>query len=64
MHYVNGDIILDADEARRFQYLLRHPNVEEVQKKLKACNDALAEMNYRENEDGTTSFDIGVDIEE
>lgn len=25
MHYVNEDIILDADEARRFQYLLRHP---------------------------------------
>ena len=64
MHYVNGDIILDADEARRFQYLLRHPNVEEVQKKLKACSDALAEMNYRENEDGTTSFDIAIDIEE
>lgn len=62
MHYVNGDIILDADEARRFQYLLRHPNVEEVQKKLKDCNDALAEMNDRENEDGTASFDI--DIEE
>ena len=64
MHYVNGDIILDADEARRFQYLLRHPNVEEVQKKLKACNYALAEMNYRENEDGTTSFDIDINIEE
>ena len=64
MHYVNGDIILDANEAKRFQYLLRHPNVEEVQKKLKACNDTLAEMNYRENEDGTTSFDIDIDIEE
>lgn len=64
MHYVNGDIILDADEAKRFQYLLRHPNVEEVQKKLKACNDALTEMNYRENEDGTTSFDIDIDIKE
>lgn len=35
MHYVNGDIILDADEARRFQHLLRHPNVEEIQRKLK-----------------------------
>lgn len=64
MHYVNNDIILDTDEARRFQYLLRHPNVEEVQKKLKACSDALAEMNYRENEDGTSSFDIDIDIEE
>lgn len=64
MHYVNGDIILDADEARRFQYLLRHSNVEEIQKKLKACNDALAEMNYRGNEDGTTSFDIDIDIKE
>lgn len=64
MHYVNGDIILDADEARRFQYLLRHPNVEEIQKKLKACGEALAEMNYRENEDGTTSFDIDIDIKE
>lgn len=63
MHYVNSDIILDADEARRFQYLLRHPNVEEVQRKLKACNDALAEMNYRENEDGTASFDIDIDFE-
>lgn len=64
MHYVNGDIILDADEARRFQYLLRHPNVEEIQKKLKDCGEALAEMNYRENEDGTTSFDIDIDIKE
>lgn len=62
MHYVNGDIILDADEARRFQHLLRHPNVEEVQRKLKACNDALAEMNYRESEDGTTSFDIDIGV--
>lgn len=64
MHYVNSDIILDADEARRFQYLLRHPNVEEVQRKLKACSEALAEMNYRENEDRTTYFDIDIDIEE
>lgn len=63
MHYVNDDIILDADEARRFQYLLRHPNVEEIQRKLKACNEALAEMNYQENEDGTSSFDIDIDIE-
>ena len=63
MHYVNSDIILDADEARRFQYLLRHPNVEEIQRKLKACNDALAEMNHQENEDGTSSFDIDIDIE-
>lgn len=63
MHYVNGDIILDADEARRFQHLLRHPNVEEIQRKLKACNEALAEMNYQENEDGTSSFDIDIDIE-
>ncbi len=63
MHYVNGDIILDADEARRFQHLLRHPNVEEIQRKLKACNDALVEMNYRENEDGITSFDIDIDFE-
>ncbi len=62
MHYVNSDIILDADEARWFQYLLRHPNVEEVQRKLKACNDALAKMNYRENEDGTTSFDIDIEV--
>lgn len=63
MHYVNSDIILDAGEARRFQYLLRHPNVEEVQKKLKTCSEALVEMNYRENEDGTTSFDIDIDFE-
>lgn len=60
MHYVNSDIILDSDEARQFKYFLRHPNVEEVQRKLKVCNDALAEMNYRENEDGTFSFDIEV----
>ena len=58
-HYI---IILDADEARRFHYLLRHPNVEEIQRKLKACNDALAKMNYRENEDGTTSFDIDLEV--
>lgn len=63
MHYVNGDIILDADEARRFQHLLRHPNVEEIQRKLKDCNEALTEMNYQENEDGTSSFDIDIDIE-
>lgn len=63
MHYVNSDIILDADEARRFQHLLRHPNVEEIQRKLNACNEALAEMNYQENEDGTSSFDIDIDIE-
>lgn len=63
MHYVNSDIILDVDEARRFQYLLRHPNVEEVQKKLKTCSEALVEMNCQENEDGTTSFDIDIDFE-
>lgn len=62
MHYVNGDIILDADEARRFQHLLRHPNVEEIQRKLKDCNDALVEMNYQENEDGTSSFDIDIEV--
>lgn len=62
MHYVNSDIILDADEERRFQYLLRHSNVEEVQRKLKACNEALAEMNYQENEDGTSSFDIDIEV--
>lgn len=63
MHYVNSDIILDTDEARRFQYLLRHPDVENTQKKLKECMDSLAEMNYQENEDGTSSFDIDIDIE-
>ena len=63
MHYVNSDIILDADEARRFQYLLRHPNVEEIQRKLKACNEALAEMNYQENEGRNFFFDIDIDIE-
>lgn len=57
MHYVNSDIILDADEARRFQYLLRHPNVEEIQRKLKACNDALAKMNYRELESYEDEFE-------
>lgn len=62
MHYVNGDIILDADEARRFQHLLRHPNVEEIQRKLKDCNDALVEINYQENEDGTSSFDIDIEV--
>ena len=60
MHYVNEDIILSADGAKRLRYLLSHPDVEEIQRKLKACNDALAEMNYRENEDGTFSFDIEV----
>lgn len=62
MHYVNSDTILDVDEARRFQHLLRHPNVEEIQRKLKACNEALAEMNYQENEDGTSSFDIDIEV--
>ena len=62
MYYVKSDIILDADEARRFQHLLRHPNVEEVQRKLKACSDTLAEMNYRKNEDGTASFDIDIEV--
>lgn len=62
MHYVNEDIILSADGAKRLRYLLRHPNVEEIQRKLKACNDALAKMNYRENEDGTTSFDIDLEV--
>lgn len=42
--------------SRYYQY----KNGEEVQRRLKACNDALAEMNYRENEDGTFSFDIEV----
>ena len=64
MHYVNGDIILSADGAKRLQYLLGHPDVEETQKKLKECMDSLAEMNYREYEDGTASFDIDIDIEE
>lgn len=62
MHYANGDIILSADGAKRLQYLLRHPDVEETQKKLKECMDSLAKMNYQENEDGTASFDI--DLEE
>lgn len=62
MHYVNGDIILSADGAERLQYLLSHPNPEEVQKKLKECMDSLAEMNYRENEDGTASFDIDIEV--
>lgn len=62
MHYVNGDIILSADGAKRLQYLLSHPDVEETQKKLKECIDSLAEMNYQVYEDGTASLDI--DIEE
>lgn len=63
MHYVNGDIILSADGAKRLRYLLSHPDVENTQKKLKECMDSLAEMNYREYEDGTASIDIDIDIE-
>lgn len=63
MHYVNGDIILSADGAKRLKYLLWHPDVEETQKKLKECIDSLAEMNYQEYEDGTVSIDIDIDIE-
>lgn len=63
MHYVNGDIILSADGAKRLQYLLSHPDVENTQKKLKECMDSLAEMNYQEYEDGTSSIDIDIDIE-
>lgn len=63
MHYVNEDIILSADGAKRLKYLLEHPDVEETQKKLKKCIDSLTEMNYQENEDGTSSFDIDIDIE-
>lgn len=51
MHYVNGDIILSADGAERLQYLLSHPNPEEVQKKLKACTtneDSCDDCMYRE----------------
>ena len=62
MHYVNGDIILSADGAERLQYLLRHPDVENTQKKLKECVDSLAEMNYQEYEDGTSSFDIDIEV--
>lgn len=62
MHYVNGDIILSADGAKRLQYLLSHPDVENTQKKLKECIDSLAEMNYQVYEDGIASLDI--DIEE
>lgn len=62
MHYVNEDIILSADGAKRLRYLLSHPNPEEVQKKLKACIEDLAKMNYRENEDGTASFDIDIEV--
>lgn len=35
MHYVNGDIILSADGAKRLQYLLSHPDVENTQKEVK-----------------------------
>lgn len=35
MHYVNGDIILSDDGAKRLRYLLSHPDVENTQKKLK-----------------------------
>lgn len=62
MHYVNGDIILSADGAKRLQYLLSHPDVENTQKKLKECIDSLAEMNCQVYEDGIASLDI--DIEE
>lgn len=62
MHYVNEDIILSADEAKRFKYLLSHPDVENTQKRLKECMDFLAEMNYQENEDGTASFDIDLEV--
>lgn len=62
MHYVNGDIILSADGTERLQYLLRHPDVENTQKKLKECVDSLAEMNYQEYEDGTSSFDIDIEV--
>ena len=62
MHYVNEDIILSADGAKRLKYLLSHPDVEETQKKLKKCLDSLAEMNYQENEDGTASFDIDLEV--
>lgn len=62
MHYVNEDIILSADEAKRLQYLLSHPDVENTQKRLKECMDFLAEMNYQENEDGTASFDIDLEV--
>ena len=62
MRYVNGDIILSSDGTKRLQYLLSHPDVENTQKKLKECMDSLAEMNYRENEDGTTSFDIDLEV--
>lgn len=62
MHYVNEDIILSADGAKRLRYLLSHPDVENTQKRLKECMDSLAEMNYRENEDGTASFDIVLEV--
>lgn len=63
MHYVNEDIILSANGAKRLQYLLSHPDVENTQKKLKECTDSFAEMNYQEYEDGTSSIDIDIDIE-
>lgn len=63
MHYINEDIILSDDGSKRLRYLLSHPDVENTQKKLKKCTDSLAKMNYRENEDGTSSFDIDIDIE-
>lgn len=62
MHYVNEDIILSADGAKRLRYLLSHPDVENTQKRLKECMDSLAEMNYRENEDGTASFYIDLEV--
>ena len=62
MHYVNEDIILSADGAKRLRYLLSHPDVENTQKRLKECMDSLVEMNYRENEDGTASFDIDIEV--
>jgi len=43
-------------------YLLSDPDVENTQKRLKECMDSLAEMNYRENEDGTASFDIDIEV--
>lgn len=63
MHYVNSDIILSPDGAKRLRYLLSHPDVENTQKKLKECMDSLAKMNYQENEDGTSSFDVDIDFE-
>lgn len=62
MHYINEDIILSDDGSERLRYLLSHPDVENTQKKLKECMDSLAEMNYQENEDGTFSFDIDIEV--